>query len=98
MHDMQWNPLDTVGETGSEGGVILRDLECAGCRITLEQCAGFCAITCGIGGAFCHTAFCGIAECDTRFAQMLHDLEAFLDSDTAPEQELQFYEQFAARY
>ena len=56
-----WEPFEggrTLGERGSEGGIILCDEEhVAGARITLEQpgvCGPF-AITCGIYGLFVHT-------------------------------------------
>ncbi len=58
-----WEPFEggrTLGEHGSEGGIILCDeAHEAGARITLEQpgwSAPF-AVTCGIYGLFVHTAF-----------------------------------------
>lgn len=56
----KWIDIHTPGETGSEGGEILRDEETAGARITLEQ-GGIVApfsITCGIYGWMMHTRFC----------------------------------------
>jgi hypothetical protein len=59
---MSWFPIDdgkTIGEKGSENGVILLDEEFSlGARITLER-DGYTpfAITCGIYGALVHTIF-----------------------------------------
>ncbi len=60
---MGWRDFDggkTLGERGSERGVILIDEEHdAGARITLERdgvCAPF-AITCGVYGWLMHTRF-----------------------------------------
>ena len=54
-----WLPFEngtTIGATGSEGGVILRDeLHPHGARITLEQTSTGFAITCGIYGWMVHT-------------------------------------------
>ena len=95
---MNWKPLDTIGETGSEGGIILRDEASEECRITLEQLPDRCAVTCGFAGAFCHTAFCGFAEKDTFYETMKSELAAFAETETTPEQAIQFYEEFAAKY
>ena len=58
-----WSPFDdgaTLGQAGSEGGIILRDEEHPlGARITLEQggrIAPF-SITCGVYGLLMHTRF-----------------------------------------
>ena len=91
-----WTKLDTVGQTGSEGGRILRDEEYDGaCRITLEDCGDRFAVTCGIYGAFVHTAYC---RNQAVYAAMKADLEQFLQTDAAADDEIAFYESFAARY
>ena len=92
---MKWMPLETIGTTGSEGGVILRDEEADGCRITLERLSDRFAITCGIAGAFVHTAFCGS---ESVYDSMKREISAFCERDTTPEQEFQFYEEFAMKY
>lgn len=56
-----WLPFEngtTLGATGSEGGVILRDeLHPEGSRITLERTGSRFAITCGVYGWMVHTRF-----------------------------------------
>lgn len=61
---MEWITYEdgkTIGSTGSEGGVILRDEECPdGARITLEEETHMgvpFAITCGVYGWLVHTRF-----------------------------------------
>ncbi len=61
---MEWIHFEdgkTVGTTGSEGGVILRDEECIdGARITLEQDTHMgvpFAITCGVYSWLVHVRF-----------------------------------------
>ena len=56
-----WWPFDngaTVGQLGSEGGIIVRDEEHeSGARATLERDCSFApwAVTCGVYGWFFHT-------------------------------------------
>ena len=60
---MEWASFDngsTIGQTGSESGVITRDSEHPlGARITLERASGIApySITCGIYGSMVHTRF-----------------------------------------
>jgi len=82
---MGWQPVDngvTIGQRGSEDGVILRDQEHdLGARITLERdCAHGVpfAVTCGIYGWFFHTRFVG-SEQEAAFSDMADSLEAILD-------------------
>ena len=79
-----WRPFQgdaTVGQSGSEGGTILRDEEHeSGARITLE--AGCLhgipyAVTCGIYGWFFHTRFLG-SEAEADLPGMCDGLEAIL--------------------
>lgn len=89
----------TLGKTGSEHGVILRDEEYSGgCRITLERCDNFYAITCGVYGAMVHTAFCGEEDHNRMYEAMKCDLQEFLDADTTEEEEDKFYHKFVATY
>jgi hypothetical protein len=60
---MKWQNIDegkTIGASGSEGGLIIRDEEYeGGARVTLERgckIAPF-AITCGIYGSMLHTVY-----------------------------------------
>jgi hypothetical protein len=74
---MSWYAFDSgksIGQRGSESGVIIRDEEHgSGARITLErecQTAPF-TITCGIYGWFFHTRFFGAeSEAQSEFESM----------------------------
>ena len=81
---MMWLPFDngaTVNLCGSEGGLVLRDLEHPdGARITLERnCSNGVpfAVTCGIYGWFFHTRYLG-TEVEAEFPAMLDALVAIL--------------------
>jgi hypothetical protein len=83
---MEWRPVDngaTVGQRGSEDGIILVDDEHeAGARITLERdCSNGVpfAITCGIYGWFFHTRFLA-SDVEANFAAMRDGLSAILNS------------------
>ncbi|MGJ5140842.1 hypothetical protein ACQR1V_22855 [Bradyrhizobium oligotrophicum] len=77
-----WQPFvqgRTIGQSGSEAGVILLDEEhCEGARITLERDGGVApfAITCGIYGWMVHTRFFSEKE-DARRAY--EDMKQALD-------------------
>lgn len=80
-----WLPLDdgaTIGEQGSEGGVILRDDEYrGGARITLER-DGYTpfAITCGVYGWMVHTRFFStLDEAEREYARMQPELAAIVE-------------------
>lgn len=80
-----WRPFEdgaTVGRSGSEGGIILRDEEHdAGARITLERgCAHGVpfAVTCGIYGWFFHTRHVS-SEAEAEFPDMRDGLATILD-------------------
>jgi hypothetical protein len=72
----------TVGQRGSEGGVILRDDEHElGARITLERDCSHgvpFAVTCGVYGWFFHTRLMG-SEGEAEFPAMRDGLAAILD-------------------
>ena len=54
-----WNDIYKPNSIGSEGGTIIADEEYKeSCRITLERCERYDAITCGVYGCMMHTAFC----------------------------------------
>jgi hypothetical protein len=91
MEWIQYEDGKTVGTTGSEGGVILRDEECPdGARITLEEGTQMgvpFAITCGVYGWMVHTRF--IADQPTaedaydKMKLGLEDVLAALQSEEA---------------
>ena len=87
----------TIGQLGSENGVIIKDEEYSdSCRITLERCPKYYAITCGIYGAMVHTAFSDKSSYKKMYDDMKHDLQEFIDSNTSSEEE--FYEKFTSTY
>ena len=108
---MSWTPCDhgaTIGATGSEGGIILRDEEHGmGARITIEESRNppF-AITCGIYGVMVHTAFAATElEAGNAYDAMKAEIEMLLDlwpnADAEPSAKDRFYEAvsaFAAKY
>ncbi len=63
MPNASWQPVDdgaTLGQTGSESGIILCDEEHShGARITLEKGGDIApfSITCGVYGVLVHTRF-----------------------------------------
>lgn len=96
-----WNKIQngaTIGQIGSESGVIIEEEYSESCRITLERCEKYYAITCGIYGAMVHTVFCDAESCRKTYANMKRDLQAFIDADTTTEEEVDFYEWFVSTY
>jgi len=85
MAEISWYPYDkgaTLGQKGSESGVIMRDEEHPlEARITLEcdtKTAPF-AITCGIYGCMMHTRFFSIeSEASSQYEEMKAALSALL--------------------
>ncbi len=79
-----WRPFDngsTVGQSGSEGGNIVRDMEHdVGARATLERDCSSApwTVTCGVYGWFFHTRFLG-SEAEAQFPSMLAGLATILD-------------------
>ncbi len=99
-----WQSFDggaSLGQTGSEEGVIIRDEEYSdGARITVERdtrIAPF-AITCGVYGLMVHTRFLGSeAEADREVDRMkpaLADMTALEDLDHAASACAAFVERF----
>ncbi|MCD8019516.1 MAG: hypothetical protein LUF92_08005 [Clostridiales bacterium] len=94
-----WIDLGTKDTMGSEGGTIQCDEEYdSRCRITLESVYGYYAITCGIYGAFVHTAFCGEQDYLEKYKAMKQDLESFLGRDFSEDEESTFYHAFTSKY
>lgn len=87
MADSSWHSFEdgsTLGQTGSEQGVIVHDEEHSlGARITLERAvrtAPF-AITCGIYGWMLHTRFFDSQdEAQTQYEAMKNALAALLEA------------------
>jgi hypothetical protein len=81
-----WVPFDdgeSLGEDGSEGGLILRDDEYQGdARITLERTGQTAfAITCGVYGWMVHTRFfSALADAQREYAAMQPRLAAIADA------------------
>jgi hypothetical protein len=83
---MKWMAFDdgaSIGQRGSENGVILRDDEHPfGARITLEEDGSNApfAITCGIYGWMFHTRFLGTQqEAEAEYEQMKDAFHAILN-------------------
>ena len=95
-----WNKLAfKAGQTGSENGVILMDEEYKeSCRITLEKCPQYYAITCGVYGALVHTVFCGKDDHIAVYEAMKQELADFIDRNTTEAEEYDFYDYFTCKY
>ena len=94
-----WKNLYMAGNVGSEGGEILSDEEYKNaCRITLEKCEKYYAITCGVYGAMVHTAFSDVNHYQKKYEAMKRDLQDFIDKDTSYDEEFAFYDEFTAKY
>ena len=93
-----WNNLYVENAIGSENGLILKDEEYANsCRITLEECPDYFAITCGVYGAMVHTVFCG-DNYQEIYDEMKKELKEFIDKDTTEDEEYQFYKDFTSKF
>lgn len=87
MTESPWYTFDngaTIGQAGSEEGVIVRDEEHpVGARITLERSTRVApfAITCGIYGWMVHTRFFSAeSEACSQYDSMKDSLSALLDA------------------
>ena len=85
---------------GSEGGIILQDEEYEGsCRITLERCRPYDAITCGVYGDMVHTVYSDPLVSQHLYEMMKKDLQAFIDADVEDlGRRTDFYEAFVEKY
>lgn len=94
-----WNSVLISGQTGSEDGIIIADEEYKNaCRITLEKCERYYAITCGVYGEMVHTAFTDSEHYKNMYDNMKQDLQEFLDKDTSVSEAEEFYERFTEKY
>ena len=99
-----WNDLNTIGERGTEDGIIKKDEEYKGLvRITLETCPRYgenaFAITCGIYGSMVHTSFYNKNEAYNIYELMKLDLKKFIDrEDRMSKEEDSFYDYFISKF
>ena len=94
-----WNDIYKPDSIGSEGGTIIADEEYKeSCRITLERCERYDAITCGVYGSMMHTIFYDKSHSQEVFDNMKRDLQEFIDKDTTAEEEDIFYEEFKRNF
>ncbi|MBE5851160.1 MAG: hypothetical protein E7298_13675 [Lachnospiraceae bacterium] len=94
-----WRNLETTGTKGSENGIIIKDEEYDGaCRLTLEKCERYYAITCGVYGAMVHTAFFGEDDYNDKYESIKKDLQEFMNRETTEDEELDFYQDFVDKY
>ncbi|WP_143462332.1 hypothetical protein [Levilactobacillus enshiensis] len=76
---VKWIPAEnggTIGQLGTENGVILKDEEWPHTgRITLEEDREKASITCGLYGTFFHTAYTSVENGSQLYARMKAALE-----------------------
>ena len=78
-----WKILDTIRNIGSENGEFIADEEYKeSYRITLDKCAEYYAIICGVYGSMVHTTFASSKCCWNQFNEMKMVLQDFINKDT----------------
>lgn len=88
-----WKDIHQEGAVGTEGGLILADEEYKdACRITLEKCASYYAISFGMYGAEFHVAVCQ-ENYKPLYAKIRKALQEFADKDPFETDPALFYEQ-----
>ncbi len=99
-----WELVDdgkTISDVGCDGGIILKDEEMTGARITLEEgsiIAKF-SITCGIYGLMVHTVCAGTEnEALLMYDKMKEEIEWFMKQDFDDEQNIEWCEAFVNKY
>lgn len=102
---MQWASFDngaTIGQIGSESGVVIRDSEHPrGARITLERAGSIApfSITCGIYGCMVHTRFFSTKqEASHQFDLMADALSSILQLSTSDDGLLDSVDQFVGQF
>ena len=94
-----WKQLNTVGTTGSENGIILADEEYEeSCHITLEKCARYYAVTCGVYGLMCHTVFSDLDGYRELYDVIKKELQNFIDQDMTEDETITFCKRFIEKY
>ena len=98
----KWIPYkdgSSIGGAGSENGTILYDEEFdGGCRITMEKCPRYYAITCGVYGSMVHTVFRGDEDAKDTYEAMKNELGKFMCTATTETEEAEFYDCFCNKY
>jgi len=101
---MPWHPYkygETLGTKGSENGVIIREEEFDDdARITLEK-DGYTpfGITCGVYGAFVHTAFAGNEqEATAKYEAMKAELALHAKDEQELDSFSDWIEEFTNKY
>ena len=98
----KWIPYkdgSSIGGVGSENGTILYDEEIdGGCRITMEKCPKYYAITCGVYGSMVHTVFRGSDDAKDTYEAMKNELGKFMCTATTETEEAEFYDCFCNKY
>jgi len=95
-----WTPLPfRPNATGSENGIILKDeIYKNACRVTLEKCPRYYAITCGVYGGMVHTVFCSEETHEDIYNAIKQDLSYFADTETSLDEECAFYDFFIDKH
>lgn len=95
----QYEKGKNINTIGPEQGIIIKDEEfnkC--CRITIEKCEKYYAITCGIYGFMVHTAFVDEKNYITKYNDMKLELQEFLDKETSEKEYDNFCKEFTNKY
>jgi hypothetical protein len=77
----------SIGKSGAEGGVILRDEEHhRGARITLKRGDSYISVSCNIYGRIDHTRFFGsLAEAQREYVLMKSSLGHMIENVLSPD-------------
>ncbi|MBQ7015181.1 MAG: hypothetical protein IJN12_03565 [Clostridia bacterium] len=97
----KWIDLSTIGGTGPEKGIILKDQELDGiCRITLETYKDHRAITCGLYGNMLLTVYRSTARAEATYEELKSELGRFiaLNYDNNEEVSAVFYDYLFHKY
>jgi len=95
-----WKPIPfRPGSLGSESGIIIGDEKYKNtCRVTMEKCPDYYAITCSVYGSLMHTVYCGETEYLSTYKAIKKELANFTDRKTTEDEEYEFYEIFTNKY
>lgn len=97
-----WEKCRFIDEGGSEGGIVLLDDEYQQlCRITLEFCGHYYAITCGVYGDMVHTVYGDKTDYLKKYNAVKEELENFMKNvykKGTLESRSEFYEYLVNKY
>ena len=99
-----WEQVDngsTISEVGCDGGIILKDEEIIGARITLEEGSILAkySITCGIYGLMVHTVCAQNKEAAlSKYEEMKFEVEKFLVQDYGEEEASAWCDAFVNKF